>query len=92
MSGTVGRKIDAEIEAPLAFQSAIAGLLLATSLLTRGTDHGGNRLETVTRTNLLRPLAEAPNEPVGKHYRSACIYQDRDYLAVFRSKYGPGVP
>jgi len=77
-------------EAPMAFQSALAGVMLASELVI---DAGGLREPhheaTPTRTtiNLLRPLTVyAPT--VSRSSDGRCFCDDPDYLRVYETKYG----
>lgn len=73
-------------EVPMAFQSALAGVLLAAELVV----HAGRRrfasVPTTTRINLLRPLPATFAVPVAQ--KSGCICNDRDYLSAHHAKWG----
>ena len=76
-------------EVPMAFQSALAGLLLAREIVMVAK---GERLPTGTtvRLNLLRPLTPHIVTPAKKHPSGRCICQDTDYVNAYRKKYLPG--
>jgi hypothetical protein len=86
-----GRDSDVtRMEVPMAFQSALAGVMLAAELVLEnaGARDSFDRRNAVTRLDLLRPIpaettfAEAPYV--------ACICTDPDYLEVYASKFGVG--
>jgi hypothetical protein len=74
-------------EVPLAFQSAMAGILLAAELVA---DAGGLRpapLPATTRMDLLRPLGTVLAVPQRKSGSGTCICEDEDYTGRYREKY-----
>ncbi len=76
------------VEAPLAFQSAFAGVLLAIELVAGA---GGLRPappSTITRFDVLKPIGVYLSQPHRKHPSGRCICQDPDYAAAYRAKYG----
>jgi hypothetical protein len=71
---------------PMAFQSALAGIMLAAELVK----HAAGRLDAtapITRMNLLRPLAPFLRDPRGPDQTGRCICNDEDYRAIYREKY-----
>ena len=76
-----------ELQVPLAFQSALAGILLAAEtvrdLLTAGTQ----RRTFVRRLDVLRPLGESSPQPALKAGTGSCICEDPDFIAVYQTKY-----
>lgn len=79
------------VEVPLAFQSAMAGVLLGAELVS---DLGGLRsaeLPTKTVLDLTRPLASRLNTNVKKQANPSgarCICQDADYVEAYREAHG----
>jgi hypothetical protein len=77
----------ARAEVPMAFQSALAGIMLAAELVA----HAGGLKQApppvTTKINLLRPLGSYLSLPATKHPSGRCICQDHDYVAVYRGKY-----
>jgi hypothetical protein len=79
-------------EVPMAFQSALAGILLAAELVI---DAGGLRespLPARTEIDLLRlEVEEGPlmrlNSPAVKHPSGRCICQDEVYRRAYKTKY-----
>jgi len=71
---------------PMAFQSALAGILLAADLVKSAADLPVAPT-TITRINLLRPLAQYLGDPRSKSASRRCICCDDDFLAVYRQKY-----
>lgn len=79
---------DARAEVPIAFQSALAGVMLAAELVTHAAGLKEVPPPVETRINLLRPLAEVLSFPRMKHTSGRCICQDEDYISAYRAKYG----
>lgn len=76
-----------EVEVPLAFQSALAGILLAAEIVA---DRGGLRnqmLPPTTTIDLLKPLGSYLLFTQQKHPSGKCICQDQDFIEVFKAKY-----
>lgn len=78
------------VEAPLAFQSALAGVMLAAELVV---DAGALRTAPTTKTivDVTRPLGRRLGVRVLKPAAVAptrCICQDRDFIAAFEAKFG----
>lgn len=78
---------DQTIETPMAFQSALAGILLVSELLIQKMKLRTEDIETTTRINLLRPLAHYLNDPVVKS-TGHCLCKDDDFLRQYKHKYG----
>ncbi len=71
---------------PMAFQSALAGIMLAAEVLK----HASGRYEsamTMTRINLLRPLASHLDDPRARDTTGRCICCDEDFKRAYREKY-----
>ncbi len=77
----------ARAEVPMAFQSALAGVMLAAELVARTTGLKDAPPPVETRINLLQPLAEALSFPIAKDTRERCICQDEDFVRAYRAKY-----
>lgn len=75
----------AATQVPMAFQSALAGVLLAAELAAHAVNLKGPPPPCVTRINLLRPLGEYLTFP--ELQRTMCICQDPDYKKIYRQKY-----
>jgi hypothetical protein len=73
---------------PLAFQSALAGVMIAAQLVvdTFGPDHAS---QTTARLNVLRPVPSVISFPFARDTSGNCICSDSDYLEVYKNKY-PG--
>jgi hypothetical protein len=71
---------------PMAFQSALAGIMLAADLVKHATGMATASV-AATRINLLRPLAPILADPRGKDPSGRCICHDRDFLDAYRRKY-----
>ena len=77
------------IEAPMAFQSVLAGILLAAEIVLDadrtkiGTPYTG---PVRTVVNMLRPMQAYPHPQISR--REGCICSDPDYLAGYQGKYG----
>jgi hypothetical protein len=72
----------------MAFQSALAGILLAAEVVINAGILREAATPTTTRIDLLRPLGEHLSIPAARHPAGHCICQDADYVARFHAKYG----
>jgi len=70
----------------MAFQSALAGILLAAELVLDATEP--QQLPTRSTLNLLRRIgAQETSFMDAKHESGACICQDSDYVETYKRKY-----
>ncbi|HEY0094023.1 MAG TPA: E2 ligase fold family C protein, partial [Archangium sp.] len=83
-----------DVEAPVAFQSALAGVMLAAELVI---DALGLRTETApggeptqTTIDVLRPFPRFPNLSTGRRADGTCLCHDADFLARYAEKYRDG--
>lgn len=81
----------ADIQVPLAFQSAFAGVLLAADFVVDALGLRTDSFPDVTRVDLLRPLAPIPSAPEAKHPSGLCICHDEDFIARYRAKWPESV-
>jgi hypothetical protein len=72
---------------PLAFQSALAGVLLAVEIVADAANLRTAALAPLTKINLLKPLGSRLVEPAAKHKSGQCICQDDTYRAAYQRKY-----
>ncbi|MDP9457991.1 MAG: ThiF family adenylyltransferase [Actinomycetota bacterium] len=79
---------DAQAEVPMAFQSALAGIMLAAELVANAADLREAPPPVTTRLNVLRPLGAVLSFPLPKNHSGRCICQDEDYAETYRAKYG----
>jgi molybdopterin/thiamine biosynthesis adenylyltransferase len=79
----------AAVEVPLAFQSALAGIMLAAEIVCSAAPLRPASLPTRTEINLLAPIKGTLNSPEAKHGSGRCLCQDPDFVAAYRAKYGP---
>ena len=79
------------MEVPLAFQSALAGVLLAGELICHAAGIKHAPPPTTTTFNLLAPLGPYFSHPRPKDRLGRCVCQDQDYLAAYHAKYGTEV-
>lgn len=80
-------EVNKQAETPMAFQSALAGILLAAELIIENENLRLTPLENVTKLDLLSPVKEFLNEMVLKPSSSRCICQDDDFRKRYQSKY-----
>jgi hypothetical protein len=74
------------VEVPMAFQSAMAGIMLAGEIVKRATGIAPDW--TTAKLNLLRKMPSGMvTERRKKDRLGRCICQDADYLEVYRAKY-----
>ena len=79
-----------ELQVPLAFQSALSGMLLAAEAVLDVLNDGARRRTLVRRMDVLRPLGDSSPQPVLKAGTGSCMCEDRDFIATYRAKYGVG--
>ncbi|MES2178492.1 MAG: E2 ligase fold family C protein [Gemmatimonadota bacterium] len=77
-----------EMEVPAAFQSALAGILLAAEIVVDAASLRSQPIAPRTEINLLRPLRGTLNAPQLRPPDGSCLCQDSDYQAAYRAKYG----
>lgn len=84
--GSGGKHNRADV--PMAFQSALAGILLAADVVA---DVALLRpmLPTITQIDLLRTLPSIVSTPQRKHADSRCICDDPDFVHQYQLKYPP---
>lgn len=84
-----GRVNAGATEVPLAFQSALAGVLLAACVVA---DSMSVSLPTRGKAvlDLLRPLGRHLLVPLAKHVSGRCICQDPDYVATYMKRHEVG--
>ncbi|MER8573051.1 ThiF family adenylyltransferase [Mesorhizobium sp. M1409] len=75
---------------PMAFQSALAGIMLAADLVKHSAGFPMSPT-TSTRVNLLRALGSHLHDPKAKDSSGRCICSDEDFVAAYRLKYGCAV-
>jgi len=80
-----GREVRAEV--PMAFQSAMAGILLAAELVLDVEGLRDVDFPAVTRLDLHRPLPDLPSAHRLKDKDGRCLCQDPDYIKVYGDKY-----
>jgi hypothetical protein len=77
-----------KIEVPMAFQSALAGIMLAGEIVKYG--RAGRKLDTdmiTTKIDLLRPLGTHLSEQYKRRTDVPCICSDPTYLERYSEKY-----
>ena len=77
-----------ELQVPLAFQSALAGILLAAETVRDVLTEGAQRKTLLRRLDVLRPLGDPSPQPALKAGTGNCICEDRDFVTTYRTKYG----
>jgi hypothetical protein len=76
------------VEVPLAFQSTLAGVLLAADVVIEACGLRAFRLPARTEVNLLAPLGRVLNSPQGRSASGACLCHDPEFARAYRDKYG----
>jgi hypothetical protein len=85
LGGVLGPNTAAEV--PMAFQSALSGILLAAELVIDAGRLRATPLPSRTELDVLRPLGGRLNSPARKHASGRCICQDPDYQRAYAAKY-----
>lgn len=78
------------VDVPMAFQSAMAGLMLAAEVVATVGGLRDQNLPTKTTIDLMRPLSIHLSSPVAKLAVGTgprCICQDSDYIERYHQKY-----
>ena len=75
-----------DVHVPLAHQSAMAGVLLAGAGVQMALGASGGSV--AAQYNVLKPQEKFHVHPVAKKVGGKCICQDKDYIDVYRKKYG----
>lgn len=83
----IGHENNRQLETPMAFQSVLAGILLASELLIKSANIRSKPIDSMTRIDLLKPLGDYLNESLLKPQDRICICQDDDFRAQYRKKY-----
>ena len=80
----------ADIEVPMAFQSALAGVMLAAEIVASSSNQRLHRPEVRTSVDLMRRFPARITFPAKNDASdpTRCICQDQDYLEAYREKYG----
>ena len=76
-----------DLQVPLAFQSALAGMLLSAETVRDVLTNGARRRTLVRRMDVLRPLGDPSPQLALKAGTGNCICEDRDFIAAFQAKY-----
>ena len=79
-----------ELQVPLAFQSALAGILLAAETARDILSAAVERKTLVRRLDVLRPLADPSPQPALKARTGSCICEDSDFISIYQRKYEAG--
>lgn len=75
------------VQVPMAFQSALAGTLLAAELVAKAAGLKSCPPPVTTKLDLLRPLGPYLSFSEAKASAGCCICQDADYIDAFKQKY-----
>jgi hypothetical protein len=71
----------------MAFQSALAGIMLAAEAVIDAAHLRSKTIPVRTEINLLRALGGTLSTPEAKHPSGRCICEDPDFIAAYTSKY-----
>lgn len=75
------------VEVPSAFESALAGILLAAELVIDAGNLRPKKMPAISKINLLRPLSNHITEEQQKHHSSRCICQDPVFIKAYENKW-----
>ena len=76
-----------ELGVPLAFQSVLAGVLLAAEIARDVVSPNAKQRTLVRQLDVLRPLGNTSRRPRSKAKTGNCICDDQDFLRVYQTKY-----
>lgn len=85
-NGELGDSVQ-RVEVPMAFQSALAGIMLAAEIVIDAAGLRPAGLPVRTEIDLLRPLSGTLNAPEAKDSTGRCICRDEDFTAAYRRRY-----
>lgn len=83
-----GQLRDRAATVPMAFQSALAGVLLAAATVANAAGLTGIPPGMKAALDILRPLPSRLLVPVARHGSGKCLCHDGDYIAAFRQQWG----
>lgn len=72
---------------PMAFQSALAGVLSAAELIAVRANLKQMKIGETTRINLLRPITGYLNFPEKKHISKRCMCKDADFVSAYKDRW-----
>ncbi len=72
---------------PMAFQSAMAGVLLAAEILAVQHPIRTARMPPLTTIDLLKRMGPILKGPAAKHHSGRCLCQDPVFVSAYRAKY-----
>lgn len=90
LGGSVG--LPKAVIVPMAFQSALAGILLAAEVVLSAMGVRPSNFAGRTEIDLRKPLAGRLNSPTAKHESGRCLCQDSVYIAAYSAKYSQADP
>lgn len=76
-----------EMAVPMAFQSALAGVLLAVELVAARSALRRAMMRPLTKVDLLKDIGGPLQEPAAKHRSGRCICQDSFFVTEYGRKY-----
>ena len=76
-----------ELQVPLAFQSTLAGMLLAAETVRDVLLAGTQRKTFVRRLDVLRPVGDPSPQRALTAGTGHCLCEDPDFVAAYRAKY-----
>ena len=77
-----------DLQVPLAFQAALAGVLLAAETVRDILTAGAHRRTLLRRVDVLRRVGDPSPQLALKAGTGNCICEDRDFIVAYRTKYG----
>ena len=76
-----------DLQVPLAFQSAFAGVILAAEAVRDVLTSGAERRTRVRRLDVLNPVCDTAPQFALKARNGLCICEDPDFISVYQEKY-----
>jgi hypothetical protein len=86
LGGQTG-SVPIQAHVPMAFQSALAGILLGAEMVINTAGLRSEPVPASTRLDLLKPLPSELCVPVARDSTDRCICADPDYVASYNRKY-----
>lgn len=82
-----GKNEGQSVEVPSAFESAMAGIIVAAEMVFEANVIKERNVGNISRINMMRPVSQYISETSVKHPSGKCICQDSVFTEVYKSKW-----